>query len=61
LISNAFKFTQKGSVSLKFEKDLNTLEANEYLIKVRDTGIGISEENQKLLFQEFGKIILKKN
>lgn len=51
LISNAIKFTPKdGSVTL----DLNYLkDSNELEVSVRDTGIGISKENQKKVFDKF--------
>ncbi|MCF6353235.1 MAG: PAS domain S-box protein [Cyclobacteriaceae bacterium] len=57
LISNSLKFTQKGgSIDIGFEliDDMN----NQALIRVdvRDSGIGISEENQKLLFKSFEQI-----
>jgi two-component system, sensor histidine kinase and response regulator len=57
LISNAFKFTEKGEVLVKAE----TAEASEgtlpgeilLRISVSDTGIGISSEEQARLFQSF--------
>ncbi len=60
LLSNAVKFTDNhGSVALEIERntDQKTVESAigpcELLFKVRDTGIGISEEQQKRLFQPF--------
>jgi len=52
LISNALKFTTKGSITLKASY-VNQLVCK---IEVIDTGVGISEENLNQLFQEFGKI-----
>lgn len=50
LISNALKFTSKGSVSLLISK----AESEGYLkCTVKDTGIGISPEKQKLIFEAF--------
>ncbi|MEO1449314.1 MAG: ATP-binding protein, partial [Bacteroidota bacterium] len=53
LVSNAIKFTEKGSVEIsarvKRDTDLGPL----VLFKVSDTGIGISEEQQKRIFNEF--------
>lgn len=49
-LSNAFKFTIEGSVVVGW-KDLK----NEVEIYVEDTGIGVSEEKQKHLFDRFYK------
>lgn len=50
LLSNAVKFTDKGSVSLEVYKDHDS----EFLVfAVKDTGIGIDEEFQKLVFEAF--------
>jgi signal transduction histidine kinase/CheY-like chemotaxis protein len=52
LVSNAIKFTAKGSVTttLKVKEDKNNLHLN---FSVCDTGIGISQEAQNKLFSEF--------
>jgi len=47
LISNAIKFTPKNG---KINIDL-TLKDNQHLISVKDTGVGIPEENIPLLFK----------
>ena len=56
LIGNAIKFTNKGYVSitvyLEDEIDGNTLIS----FKIEDSGIGISEDDQKLLFKAFSQI-----
>ncbi|WP_052501700.1 ATP-binding protein [Thiomicrospira microaerophila] len=50
LISNALKFTLKGSVTIR----ITPCEQADYLkVQVIDTGIGISEQAQKKLFQAF--------
>ncbi len=52
LISNAIKYTEKGGIIVKLYQTSN--ETNCWIIiQVIDTGIGISEENQKIIFQEF--------
>jgi CheY-like chemotaxis protein len=51
LISNAIKFTDVGSVSVKVSYEDGKLQW-----KVVDTGIGISEEAQKTLFNPFVQV-----
>lgn len=49
LLANAFKFTEKGSVTLHVEPRGGDLLA----FAVRDTGIGIAEEQQAAIFEAF--------
>jgi signal transduction histidine kinase/DNA-binding response OmpR family regulator/CHASE3 domain sensor protein len=51
LISNAIKFTSKGSVKLTITKPNNT--DNLLSFTVSDTGIGIPKEQQPLVFEAF--------
>ena len=53
LISNAIKFTPSGSIEIRceFEKDLG--QKNRVRFEVKDTGIGISAENQEKVFESF--------
>ncbi|MCX6158424.1 MAG: response regulator [Ignavibacteriae bacterium] len=61
LVSNSIKFTKKGNVTLTFKKpDTGTSFINSDLvlnnclcIEVSDTGIGISKDKQKIIFQAF--------
>lgn len=53
LVNNAIKFTRHGYVLLKIEVDSQTHEDVTLTISVRDTGIGIPEEKQKLIFEQF--------
>ena len=51
LLSNAFKFTpDNGSILVSIEKDSET---NQAILKVEDTGIGMSEEEQQHAFELF--------
>ena len=53
LIGNAYKFTTEGRITVKAEL-VNFLKSNNTVkISVMDTGIGISEEKQELIFHEF--------
>ncbi len=52
LLGNAVKFTHEGHVELKISK----ADKNELQFDVTDTGIGISEEDQKIVFEEFRQI-----
>ena len=55
LIENAIKFTESGIVSLTVNIN-NDGGEQEYLhIEVKDTGIGISQEDQKIIFEKFRK------
>lgn len=51
LLSNAFKFTQKGSVSLTVRADGGRL-----TFAVRDTGIGIPVHARDYIFEEFRQV-----
>jgi two-component system, sensor histidine kinase and response regulator len=55
LVGNAIKFTDRGEVALSVDvlhKDSASLELH---FKVRDTGIGIPAEKQKLIFEAFSQ------
>ncbi|MET3848020.1 CHASE3 domain-containing protein [Paenibacillus sp. OAE614] len=59
LLSNAFKFTERGEVSLSIYK-LDSVSTPQFSMPyetlafaVRDTGIGITEEQQQVIFEAF--------
>lgn len=51
LISNAIKFTDEGSVTISIEKKKHT-----FKISVIDTGIGIEQQEQAKLFNNFSQV-----
>ena len=53
LVHNAIKFTQKGSVELGIEVANQNDQTATLKIFVKDTGIGISEDKQKIIFERF--------
>ena len=53
LLTNALKFTERGSVTFGFEID----EKNELInFTVKDTGLGIDEDNHKNIFDRFKRV-----
>jgi CheY-like chemotaxis protein/two-component sensor histidine kinase len=51
LISNALKFTKQGFVKLEIQRENSFV-----VLKVKDTGIGISKEDEKIIFNEFRQV-----
>ncbi|WP_189020587.1 sensor histidine kinase [Paenibacillus marchantiophytorum] len=52
LIMNAIKFTEQGSITLNVEMDITDSTAWIVFV-VQDTGIGIAEEKQQMIFEAF--------
>ncbi|MCR5673773.1 MAG: response regulator [Lachnospiraceae bacterium] len=61
LLTNAVKYTKDGSVTLRFDHVKTDEKRIELIISVKDTGIGISEENKKYLFDSFKRIDERSN
>ena len=55
LVSNAVKFTERGSISLHARRTGETASQHMLRFDVRDTGIGIAPEAQSRLFQAFSQ------
>lgn len=56
LISNAIKFTKRGGILLTIEENFRNGEDIVLQFSVKDTGIGIKEEDIKLLFRSFSQL-----
>ncbi|MDJ0730890.1 MAG: ATP-binding protein [Crocosphaera sp.] len=67
LIDNAIKFTKLGSVKITiwangFKNDLKTHQENcSIIISIQDTGVGISEEKQEIIFDRFTQVSQEMN
>jgi CheY-like chemotaxis protein len=53
LVSNALKFTETGSITIRLSRDVPK---NELTVLVMDTGIGIKPEHISLLFSKFSQV-----
>ncbi len=53
LLGNAAKFTEKGELELSLEVSAETEESITLLVKIRDTGIGISKDKFATIFEAF--------
>jgi len=51
LIDNAIKYTSKGAIHIALEKDGETIR-----VQVKDTGIGMSKEEQGKVFKRFYRV-----
>jgi signal transduction histidine kinase len=51
LLSNAAKFTKEGSILVKAWRERNLV-----LVSVKDTGIGIAPEDQRLIFEDYQQV-----
>jgi signal transduction histidine kinase/DNA-binding response OmpR family regulator len=56
LLANAAKFTEEGSITVGAGVQMNKEGQPEAVVKVTDTGPGISPEDQKKLFQAFSQV-----
>ncbi|MEJ8802245.1 PAS domain S-box protein [Pontibacter sp. H249] len=56
LTSNAIKFTNSGDVSITVESEWQQSDKYKLKVKVKDSGIGITPENQALLFTDFTQL-----
>jgi signal transduction histidine kinase/CheY-like chemotaxis protein len=53
LAGNAVKFTERGHILIKVEGEVKTDKICTFVIRVRDTGAGISDELKESIFEQF--------
>ncbi len=64
LLTNAYKYTEQGSIRLEVRADGDAFQPGDTItlkITVRDTGIGIREEDLQKLFTMFQRVDLERN
>ncbi len=63
LLTNAVKYTEKGSITLAISCADKDIDENKALLsfEVKDTGIGIKESDMTRLFESFERLDLEKN
>ncbi len=63
ILNNAVKFTKEGNVRLKIDCEFHDGEENDVVLKIeiKDTGIGIKNEDKKKLFNSFQQVDSKRN
>ncbi|HSW70240.1 MAG TPA: response regulator [Gammaproteobacteria bacterium] len=53
LVSNAIKFTDKGEVIIRVSVEKKSTKTTKIRVEISDTGIGLSQADQKLIFRAF--------
>lgn len=61
ILNNAVKYTKDGGITFTVKESSRVKDVVTLDITVKDSGIGIKEEDQKRLFKSFERIDLKKN
>lgn len=61
ILNNAIKYTEKGSVTLQVSYERTELKRINLIISVRDTGIGIKEEDIGKLYKKFQRLDQNRN
>lgn len=61
ILTNAVKYTQEGSVTLRIRSASRTVKDMILHVEVEDTGMGIREEDKAALFESFQRLDIEKN
>ena len=61
ILTNAIKYTQRGNVTFSVHADQSTDQMAELHVTVRDTGIGMKQEDMDKLFSDFQRLDEKRN
>ena len=61
ILNNAVKFTERGSINFKITSEPMDDDQVKLIFEVRDTGIGIREEDLKKLYQKFTRFDRERN
>ena len=61
LLTNAVKYTTKGSVTLSIQTTKDAQGMDAILYQVEDTGCGIRQEDMEKLFSSYGRLDLERN
>ncbi len=57
LLSNALKYTDRGEIKVRVEKEVIDGHAVDILVSIADTGIGIEPDQIRTLFSKFGQLM----
>lgn len=55
LLSNALKFTKQGEITVKLSWEIDNYDDEICLLEVKDTGIGITKDQQRIIFDRFAQ------
>ena len=61
IINNAIKFTKEGSVALKISGEVKEKDQFDLEFVVKDTGMGIKEEDLEAIFESFRQLDMNRN
>ena len=61
LLTNAVKYTEKGTITFTFREQSRDADGIDLFVSVKDTGIGIREEDLEKLFESFERLEEKRN